>query len=292
MHRFRLIVLALAAAALAACGSARIHMNEEQRASFKSLDVRAIVPQEEVIVSVRPSAAFAGGAAFGVVGVLIGASIDASTVNSRVAESQKMIGDFYLAADDIDFRSMLETKLRATMPQAPYAVSSLEMSPLFPTLPTITATTSTLPPEHGLWLLYSSYELSTDYRQLTTSTVATIWKKGGEQPIHRGILIYQSDPLGSGGADSVTQWSADNATRYRHALDAASDAIARLATLDLGISENRKQLEQMTLPFTSPLGPMNVSGGVLQREASRVVLINEAGIVYSLPLAPAQPQNP
>jgi len=292
MRPFRMLALAFVATLLAACGSARIHMNDEQRASLKSLDMRAIVPQEEVIVAVRPSAAFAGGAAFGVVGVLIGASIDASTVNSRVAESQKMIGDFYLAADDIDFRPMLETKLRAVAPEAPYAVASIEMSPLFPTLASITAAASSLQPDQGLWLLFSNYELSTDYRQLTTSTISTIWKKDGNQPIHRGVLVYQSDPLGTGGADSVTQWSADNAARYRQALDTASDAIARLATLDLGIRENRGQLEQATVPFVSPLGPINVSGRILQREASRVVLINDAGIVYSLPLAPALPQNP
>jgi hypothetical protein len=292
LRRLRLIALVTLPFVLGACGSARIHMNDEQRTSLKTLELRAVVPQEEVIVSVRPSAAFAGGAAFGVIGVLIGASIDASTVNSRVTDSQKMIGDFYLAADDVDFRAVLDAKLRTVAREVSYPVGSIEMSPVFPTQTSIAAASSSLEPQQGLWLLFSNYELSVDYRQLTTATVATIWKKDATQPIHRGILVYQSEPVGSGEADSVARWSTDGAAQYRRAVETATDNIARLAKLDLGIVEDRKNFEQASVPFNAPFGPITVSGQVLQRDNARVVLINDAGVVYSLPLDPARPQNP
>lgn len=279
----RLLAIIALPLLLGACSSARVQMNTEQRNTLKELQLQAVVPQEEVKIAVKPSGAAIGGAAFGVVGVLIGASIDAAAVNAQVTESQKLVGNFYLAADDIDFRAMLDARLRASLKEYPFPIKSIVMSPVFPTLDSIQRATASLEPHQGILVLFSGYELSADYRQLTTSTIATIWKKGSTEPLHRSILIYQSEPLGEGQMESISKWSANGATEFRRAIEAATEKIAQLVEIDIRLVEDRKKSNPTKATFNTAFGQTDISGELLQQDTSRVILLTDAGVIYDLP---------
>ncbi len=292
----RIIALVLAAALLGACAAPmRVSLTPEQRASITGLETKVVVIQDEVIVDVRPSTSGGAGLMFGIVGALITSSIDSSVTNSRVKAAQDLMGPFYLAIEDLDFRKEFNDAVQPALANYPIKVTSVATTPVLPTDPQLQKWRSALQPGQSLMLVVPHYRFSADMRTFYTETFVTIWGNGGDvrTPLNKGVLHFQSAPLGPGDKDSLLAWSANNAAAFRAAIkEALAETMVLMRTeLDLPAKADKPD-KAREFPMYRQGAQTTVSGSVITESDQRVALFGSDGKLYSLPkLAATAPKN-
>jgi hypothetical protein len=273
----------------------RVSLTPEQRAAITGLDAKVVVIQDEVIVDVRPSTSGGAGVMFGLVGALITSSIDSSVTNSRVKAAQDLMGPFYLAIEDLDFRQEFNDAVQPALANYPIKVTSVATTPVLPTEPQIQRWRAALRPGQSLMLVVPHYRLSADMRTFYTETFVTIWGKGGDDrtPLNKGVLHFQSAPMGPGDKDSLLAWSANNAAAFRASIKEALAETMVLMRTELDLTPKTDKAEKLReFPMYKQGAQTSVSGSIISESDKRVALMGSDGKLYSLPkLAATAPKN-
>lgn len=266
---------------LGACATPlRVALSPEQRAKITEVKAHLPVVQDEVIVAVpasNVSGAMGGG--------LIGAVIDSKITNSRVKDTQQVMGPFYAAIEDFDYRAEFQEAMKRDLAAYPFKVTSVSTSARSLRQVDLTYLREDLLPHQALLVVWPSYSLSADFRALDTEVTVTMWAKGSDnQPLQRSILHYQSKPVGSGQANSVQAWAAENATVFRSAVRESISETIRLILVDhdAGVVADAKPGEIRSFKTAYA----DIKGRLLKEANGRVVVLGEDQKIYSLPAAP------
>lgn len=282
----RTTVLMLAAALLGGCAvPMRTSLTPELRASIKEVETRVIVVQDEVIVDVKPSTATGAGVAFGLIGALVTSTIDSKVTNNRVKSAQDLMGPFYQAIEDVDFRKEFSAAVQPALSGYALKVSSVDATALGLNNAMVRQWRDGLKPGQSLMIIVPRYTLSADFRTFDVETVVTIWAKDGDdRPINRGVLRYQSAPTGPGDKDSVLAWSANNAAAFRAVIKESVAETLHLVRADLDVTDATvKPEQQRDFPFNSGDQQTSVAGRLVAETATRVTVLGNDGKLYSLP---------
>ncbi len=279
----RTIALVSVTLLLGACAAPmRVSMPPEQRSKITELKAHVVVVQDEVIAAVQPSnvsVATGGG--------LIGAMIDSSITNKRVKESQQVLGPFYASIEDVDYRKELNETIRRDLAGYPIKVAKVDTTPLALTDAQLTQLRETLPAGQALLIIYPRYFLTMDFRSLDAEAVVSIWVKGGveNKPVQRGVLYYQSQPVGTGGKDSIVKWGAQNAALFRNTLRESMAEMVRLILLDIKLADapSAKPEEFKTYTFNTGASQGEIKGQPLGETATRTLVFGADKKLYSLP---------
>lgn len=294
MFMFRTAAVLAAAALLAGCAAPlRVTFTPEQKASIAELDVKVVVVQDEVIVDIKPPNSATAGMMFGVIGALVTTTIDSAVTNSRVKAAQDVMGPFYAAIDDVDFRKDLDEAIRPGLASYPIKLGSVTTTPVVFTNAKLRQWRDGLRPGQGLLIVVPRYLMSADFRTLDVETWVTIWKKeGDDRPINRGVLRFQSAPVGPGEAESVALWSAKQGAVFRATVKEAITETLLLARTDMSVPDKSEATDNLRDFALQQNGITSTVRGKLIAEApNRVVVLGADGRLYSLPKAttPAVP---
>lgn len=282
----RLAAFVLAAAFLGGCATPmRTSLTPEQRATIQELDTRVVVVQDEVIVDVKASNSTAAGAGFGLIGVLVTSTIDSHVTNSRVKSAQDLMGPFYQAIEDVDFRQAFNDAVRPALADYAIKVGNVSTTPLALNNETLRQWRNSLQPGQSLMIISPRYTLSADFRTFDAETVLTMWKKDGDdRPINRGVLRYQSAPMGSADKDAILRWSADNAAAFRAIVKEAVAETMHLVRVDLDVNEaSFKPDQQRDFSFNSGDQQISFKGYLVSETPARATVLGADGKLYSLP---------
>lgn len=281
----RMTFLVLLPLLLSACAAPmRVTMTPEQRAKVSELKAHVIVVQDEVIAAVQPSnvsAALGGG--------LIGAMIDSSVTNTRVKESQKIMGPFYVAIEDVDYRKEFNETVRRELGSYPIKIGDIKTTPRMLNLDELNAMREKLLPGQALLLVIPHYSLTMDFRSLDAEAAVTIWTKSeGNMPLQRGVLRYQSQTVGSGGKSSVDMWGANNAALFKNVLRESISELMKMILVDIDLVQTPTKPEELKVfSFNSGLQQIGIKGKAMKEDVNRVLVLGEDGKLYSLPKASA-----
>jgi hypothetical protein len=283
MLLLRTIALVSITLLLGACAAPmRVSLTPEHRSKITELKAHVVVVQDEVIAAVQPSnvsVATGGG--------LIGAMIDSSITNKRVKESQQVLGPFYASIEDVDYRKEFNETIRRELANYPIKVAKVDTTPRSLTDAQLTQLRETLPPGQALLIIYPRYFLTMDFRSLDAEAVVSIWVKGGveNKPVQRGVLYYQSQPVGPGGKDSILQWGAQNAALFRSTLRESMGEMVRLIMLDMEVAAEppTKPEELKTYAFNTGASQGEIKGKQLRETATRTLVFGADNKLYSLP---------
>ena len=270
---------------LAACASpARVNLSPEQRSSIKELNAHVIVVQDEVIAAVQPSQV-----SLTTGGGLIGAMIDSSVTNSRVKESQKIMGPFYAEIENVDYRTIFNDTIREELKSYPIAVSKVMTSPQSLNQSELRNATKTLAQDEALLIIAPSYTLTMDFRSFDATAIVSMWTKSGElKPVYRGVLHYQSPAFGPGGKDSIALWGADGAKQFQGTMHESVAEIMKMIRMDVNFTApQEKSGESSLFAFNTGAGNGTIKGRLLSENAGRIIVIGDNGTLYSLPKAQA-----
>ncbi len=273
---------------LSACAiPLRTALPDQTRKSIQTVNMRAVVVQDEVIVSVQPSTSAGAGMAFGLIGALITSSIDSSVTNSRVKSSQEAMEALYPAIDDVDFRKQFGEELSRQMSAYPFRVSSVVSSARGLNDADIQKIMRNDKPGDALLLIYPSYALTGDHKNFIARATMTLWTKGKATHEYRGMSVYQSKPLGTGGVDSLDKWGQNNAAAYRSATQEAIQELVRIVMMDVELKPEAVTGAEKSYAMNGNflLGTPSVKGKVLSEKDGRITLLSQDNRVYSIPVA-------
>lgn len=261
--------------------SLRVPLTEEQKVGITEVKSKVIIIQDEVIVAVQPSMA---GMLTG--GGLVGAVIDSKVTNSRVKSAQAIMGPFYNAIENLDYRVVFQTSAKSGFAGYPFRVTEVTATPRSLRQEDLDQWRNELGPKQALMIVAPRYQLSGDFRTLDSETFVTLWTAaGGNAPVQRSVIYYQSLPLGNGQADSVTKWSASNAAAFHAALNESIAETLRLVQVDVKAGDQpiAKGAELQEFDFHSGNKAGKISGHALARSDRRVTVLGADGKLYSLP---------
>jgi hypothetical protein len=259
----------------------RISLTPEQRAKITELKAHVVVVQDEVIVEVHPSnvvAATGGG--------LIAAMIDSSITNSRVKASQEIMGPFYAAIEEIDFRKEFNGAIQRELANYPIKVAQFTTTPRGLGQAGLVRLKEDLQPGQALLVVYPRYYLTMDFRSLDVQSIVTIWTKDGDArtPVQRGVLYYQSQPVGPGGKESIALWGAQNAALFRSAMEESIVETLKLVLTDLDLVKPPGKPERSnTYTFNTGARQAEIKGQLVKETATRSTVLGDDLKLYSLP---------
>jgi hypothetical protein len=275
---------------LSACAAPPIRtpLAESNRSAIKTTQAHVAIVQDEVLVEVTPSTSSAGvGLAFGMIGALISTAIDSSVTNSRMKSTQALLEDFYPKIDDIDFRKMFKESMASRISDYPFKVTEIVTTPKTLSLDDVKQKLNSYSPGEALLIVYPSYRLSGDFKYIFGTAVTSLWQKGKDEFQYQGQVIYQSRAVGTGGADSLTQWGKDGGKEFNLLLKEAAEELVHLVLTDVNLDMNMRPEEVKTFPVdVVAIGiPRQAVGKVVSQNASRVRVIGKDGFHFSLPRA-------
>lgn len=270
----------------AACASPmRVSMTPEQRNKISELNARVIIPQDEVIAAVQPSLASIAGIGAGLLGVTIGAMIDASVMSKRVNEAQKFMAPLYANIEDVDYRLEFDEAMKQESANYPVKIGQVVTSPRSPNISELTEFLKKLKPDEALLVLVPRYSLNMGFRNLDANSLVTVWRPGeGNAPIHRSFVRYQSQSVGEGGQGSVDLWSANNASLFRSTLRESVSELTQLILMDINmVAEPAGPSEVRSFSLATGDRQTEITGRLLKETINRTVVLDKNGTLYSLP---------
>ncbi|MEO8806276.1 MAG: hypothetical protein ABI433_09345 [Burkholderiaceae bacterium] len=285
MYRLRLIATLSIALLLGACAAPmRSSLTPEQRGKISVLTAHVVVVQDEVLAAVQASnvsAATGGG--------LIGAIIDSKVTNSRVNESQQALGPFYASIEDVDYRKEFKASIERGLSGYPIKVGKFATTPRALSNDKLLQLRNDLQPGQALLVVVPRYTLSMDFRSFDSESVVTIWLKpdasASNLPSQRGVLRYQSVPVGPGGKGSLALWGAQNAAAFRDVMRESIAETVQMVMLDIDVASTTvaqpKDLKSFAFNVGSSMG--QVQGQVLKTGNGRAILLGTDQKLYSLP---------
>ncbi|AIY40798.1 hypothetical protein LT85_1640 [Collimonas arenae] len=276
--------MATVAIGLAGCAAPQyIPLSQENAKKIQTVSARSLVVQDEVIAKADPStvsAALGGG--------LIPALIDASITNSRQARLQVAMDSMYESLEDYDFRALYWPELtRQLHEQFPLKVTNVVTTARAMPAKEVLQVVQNLGDGEAQLFISTDYYLSTDLRSLNLVTSSALWIKGGQQPVYKNLMKYQSAPLGNGSEQSAKAWGMDGGKPF---FDKLKEGIQEtLAMLAIDIKENAPasaQAEKIDVKFNfgenaSP-DRKSIRGTLVDKHGERVIVRGASGGLYSL----------
>ncbi|SEA53807.1 hypothetical protein [Variovorax sp. YR216] len=282
MTLLRTAVLVMLTLVMGGCATPmRVSLTPEQRAKITELKAHVVVVQDEVIVAVQPSNV---GVATG--GGLIGAMIDSSVTNSRVKDSQEVMGPLYAQIEDVDYRKEFNEAIRRELEKYPIKVAQFTTTPRALGRQTLAQLRSTLEPGQALLVIYPRYFLTMDFRNLDTEAVVSMWMKDGPDnvPIQRGVLHYQSQPVGPGGKESIALWGRQDAAEFRAAIKESIVETIELVSMDINLAApGDKQEKSREYTFNAGGQQAQIKGRLIKEGVNRWIVLGDDKKLYSLP---------
>lgn len=281
----RSALLILLAYVLGGCAMPiRINLTPEQRANVTELKAHVVVVQDEVIVAVQPSNV---GAATG--GGLLGAMIDSSVTNSRVKASQEIMGPLYAQIEDVDYRREFNEAIRRELANYPIKVAQFTTTPRALSQDSLAQLRSELQTGQALLVIYPRYFLTMDFRNLDVEANVSMWTKDGpaNTPVQRGILYYQSQPVGSGGKESIALWGDKSGSAFRVAIKESIVETINLVLMDLDLKvPSDKSAQSQAYEFNAGAQRAEIKGRLIKETATRKTVLGDDQKLYSLPTIP------
>jgi hypothetical protein len=285
MYRLRLVATLSIALLLGACAAPmRSSLTPEQRGKLTELTAHVIVVQDEVIAAVQASNVSAG-----LGGGLIGAIIDSKVTNSRVNESQQALGPFYAAIEDVDYRKEFNDSIERGLSGYPIKVGQFATTPRALSNDRLQQLRNDLQPGQALLIIVPRYTLTMDFRSFDSESVVTIWLKpdasNSNMPSQRGVLHYQSAPMGPGGKESLAMWGQNNAAAFRDVMRESITETVRMVMLDIDVASTTAEEPSnlKSFPFNAGTAMGEVKGQVLKAGSGRAILLGTDKKLYSLP---------
>lgn len=282
----RLICALLAPLLLNACAlQLRVPLDQSARSSTQSLRAHVAIIQDEIIVDVPPSMSVGAGVMFGALGAIITSSIDSAVTNNRMKANQSTIESFYPQIDDIDFRKDFGDTMTKRMGEYPLKITEVFTTPLGLTQKELQKKMENYGPNEALLLVYPYYRLTGDYRYLFGMATMTIWIKGKDTLQYRGQAIYQSQPVGPGGPESLALWSNNNAASFRANMQELVNELVDMTLTDVNLDAKVRPEEVKTFPIGArAIGmPPQATGKVISERNGRVRVLAEEGWHFSVP---------
>lgn len=286
MYRMRFVTALSVALLLSACGTPmRVSLTPDQRSKITELTAHVVVVQDEVIAAIQPSNA----ASIALGGGLIGAVIDSKVTNNRVNISQQLLGPFYAAVEDVDYRKEFNESIARGLSGYSIKVGKVTTTPRALTGPTLVRLRNELEPGQALLIIIPRYTLTMDFRSFDSESTVSIWVKSDGSnaltPSQRGVLHYQSAPVGPGGKESLMLWSAQNGARYRNVMRESIAETVRMVMLDIEVAAEltAKTEDLQSFPYNTGASMDTVKGQVLKAGDARTILIGADKKLYSLP---------
>ncbi len=289
MIRLRSVATLCVVLLLGACASApmRSNLTPEQRGKISELDARIIVVQDEVIIDVKAQNSGAAGAAGGLIGAIIVSTVDSKVTNNRVNGAQTALGPFYAQIEDVDYRKQFTEAISAGLSAYPIKVGSFTATPRALTNPALEQMRKQLRPGQALMIIAPHYTLTSDFRSFDAESTITIWFNDDTKlPAQRGVLHYQSAPVGPGGPESIARWSAQNAAQFRQVLRESIDETLRMAMLDVDTPPDTDATKSQTVssfPFNAGGKDTEIKGRLVKAGATRAIVLGPDQKLYSLP---------
>lgn len=282
MSFLRNSALILLTLVLGACAMpVRVTLTPEQRAKITEIKAHVVVVQDEVIVAVQPSNV---GVATG--GGLIGAMIDSSVTNSRVKASQEIMGPFYALIEDVDYRKEFNEAIRRELANYPIKVAQFTTTPRALSKDALVKLRSELQTGQALLVIYPRYSLTMDFRNLDVEAIVSMWTRDGapDTPVQRGVLYYQSQPVGSGGKESVALWGDQNASAFRVAIRESIVETINLVLMDMDLkAPSDKPVQSQAYGFNTGSQRAEIKGQLIKETATRKTVMGDDKKLYSLP---------
>ncbi|MFJ2992454.1 hypothetical protein [Pandoraea sp. NPDC087047] len=286
MYRLRFIAALSIALLLSACATPmRVSLTPEQRSKITELTAHVVVVQDEVIAAVQPSNA----ASIALGGGLIGAVIDSKVTNNRVNNSQQLLGPFYAAVEDVDYRKEFNDAMAQGLAGYSIKVGKITTTPRSLTSKTLSRLRDELAPGQALLIIIPRYTLTMDFRSFDSESTVSIWvKSDGTNPLapsQRGVLHYQSAPVGPGGKESLALWAAQNGAKFRDVTRESISETVRMVMLDIEVAaEPSARTEDLkSFPYNTGASMSTVQGQVLKASDTRTILLGADKKLYSLP---------
>ncbi|MDM0029320.1 hypothetical protein [Variovorax saccharolyticus] len=283
MSLLRSTVLVLLTLVIGGCAMPmRVSLTPEQRAKITELKARVVVVQDEVIVAVQPSNV---GAATG--GGLIGAMIDSSITNSRVKASQEVMGPFYARIEDVDYRKEFNEAIRRELANYPIKVAQFTTTPRALSQDSLAQLRGELLPGQALLVIYPRYYLTMDFRNLDVEATVSMWTKDGPAnvPVQRGILYYQSQPVGAGGKESIALWGDQGAAAFRGAIKDSIVETINLVLMDMDLkAPGDNAAPSQSYAFNAGAQQAQIKGRLVKETATRKTVLGDDKKLYSLPV--------
>ena len=271
---------------LAACAAPmRVSMTPEQRNKISEVKTHVIVPQDEVIAAVQPSAASFAGIGAGLLGVTIGAMIDASVMSRRVNETQKLMGPLYANIEDVDYRAEFGDAMKQESASHSVKIGQVVTTPRLLNMAELNQFRKTLKPNEALLLLVPRYSLNMGFRNLDANSQVTVWLPGeGNAPVHHSFVRYQSQSVGEGGQGSMDLWSANNASLFRSTLHESASELTQMILMDIDmVAQPAGPSEMRNFSLATGGRQTEITGRVLKEDINRTVVLDKSGTLYSLP---------
>lgn len=278
----RIFWTGLLAMLLSACSAPpqRIAMTPAVKQKLAEVKILSLVPQDEMIVRAE---AFGASAALG--GGLIGAVIDSKVAESRQNTLQDVMAPFYQAVDDYDFRTRYERALgSALLNDTGFKFAALESTTVPPMVKDLTDRVSNMPANTSLMFVRTSYTFTADFTRINMLTYVEMKMPGSDEPVFKNSFLYQSQPVGNGGPDSVKQWAGNMGASYRAFMDEGAAETIKMLQFDLAAPlAETKPAPTVSIDVVNGTTKTNVTGPVLVSSAARTVVRHPEGNVFSLP---------
>ncbi|MEY4561631.1 MAG: hypothetical protein RLZZ618_908 [Pseudomonadota bacterium] len=294
MFSLRLALLLSLTLGLTACITPmpmRKTLTPENQSKLTEVNAHVYVVQDEVLLKVRPSNAsavsmVAGG---GLLGAVIGTSIDSTIINGRVTAGQQLMAPFYATIEDVDYRTEFNDAIKRELASYPVKVSQVTTTPRMLTTTELVNMQAGMPGGRALLVIAPTYHLSVDSRTFDAEVVVAMWTKDSEPnaPIQRAVVYYQSNFVGTGGKDSMEHWSAKNAELFRSMVRESVAETVKMISLSIRkFAEPDSNAEFKAYEFNTGGDQGVVNGRVLQQTDSRVVVLGTNEAIYSIPNVP------
>jgi hypothetical protein len=283
--RFGLVITGILAVLVLAGCTTPTALKPQDRAKITQTEVRAYIPQSEVIAEFIQSSYGAGAG-------VVGAIVDALVTSARAKRANVRVDPLRQVTRDVDLRSMCWQAISNGIPSNSWLrLSTLQM---FPTNP-CPLTRAELADTAVLKLL-TAYLLSEDCRVLTVAGGFEFYQQGKSPNMAAGnYLAYYSAPIGRPERDrAIPLWTTKNAAAFRKAASEGLEETTKLVGYLLqhmgGITNTaaRPALVQARLvhgrvDFGIRAGKARLRGHVLEETPDRIIFQDKRGPVYSFP---------
>jgi hypothetical protein len=293
LSRFSLFGSTFLLALLTGCaGVSRVPLDKAASAKVTSVEAKAGIPADEVIVRAAPSqvsVALGGG--------LIPALIDASVTKSRQTALETVSGKFYEQVEPHDFRNLFADSFKASLgtpsvlPNLKVAVSSRGISK-----GEIEERRKTLKADQAFLGMRIWYEFTTDARSLLVAANVQLIAPEKTEPIYTNSFLYTSTPIAD--AEPLDAWAKNQGAALAAAYRESGKEIARMLKMDIEgpsneilTAENAKRSKaKVHIPFYGPfllaangaLIAFSTEGFLVEKNDQRQIVRAEGGALYSV----------
>ncbi|MFT5520350.1 MAG: hypothetical protein ACI9IA_000942 [Enterobacterales bacterium] len=275
-----LLALLFIASVLQACGTgpAQTFLNEDKRNAIATVELYNLVIQDEILAEANVKHLDDS------LTVKLFSGLLDSTIKTRShVENQAIISPLYSEIEAWDYRGMVASPYNDLVNKI-FSLKNKEVSVEVVLLnqANLDSRVRALKENEALLSLSHHYKFIEDFKQIHTQTTASLYvlpKKSlkyldaPSEPIYRNTYNYQSNVVGSGGANSIALWAASNAELYKRKIKESIANNTELMSYDLQVGNDESCAKNVYAYLYLPLLSMSSRNAhVIKSENGRLVL--------------------